>query len=336
MTLFSPATAVALTLGVMSFLFAVIWGSPLINYLRRMQIGESIRIEGPQRHMSKVGTPTMGGLMIIVPTVIFCSIFILPRYRSLLLPLGMLLGAGVLGIVDDMAKLYQTRRGQPRRGVLGRYKMLVVTVLAILAAIILYWPLDQGVVRVPTVREVLRVPAILYIPLAILVITATTNAVNLADGLDGLAGGTAAVNFASYGVIALRQAQPQLATFCFCMGGGILAFLWYNSHPAQLFMGDTGSLALGATLATVALMTQQWLLLPIIGVIFVAMVVSVTIQVGYFKLTRRLYGTGRRFFKMTPIHHHFELLGWSEVQIVQRFWLISMLSGGLGIALAIL
>lgn len=127
-----------------------------------------------------------------------------------------------------------------------------------------------------------------------------------------------------------------MATFCFCIAGGILAFLWYNAHPAQLFMGDTGSLALGATLATVALMTLQWLLLPIIGLIFVSMALSVLIQTTYFKITRRLYGTGRRIFKMAPIHHHFELLGWSEVQIVQRFWLISMLTGMLGIALALL
>jgi phospho-N-acetylmuramoyl-pentapeptide-transferase len=206
----------------------------------------------------------------------------------------------------------------------------------VLAAVILYWPLDLGFIALPTVLDPIPLPAVIYVPLAVVVIAGTTNAVNLADGLDGLAGGTAAINFATYGVIALRRGQPQLATFCFCIAGGILAFLWYNAHPAQLFMGDTGSLALGATLATVALMTLQWLLLPIIGLIFVSMALSVLIQTTYFKITRRLYGTGRRIFKMAPIHHHFELLGWSEVQIVQRFWLISMLTGMLGIALALL
>lgn len=336
MTLFSPQTALALTLGVVSFLFAVIWGTPLINFLRRMQIGESIRIEGPERHMSKVGTPTMGGLMIIVPTVIFVSLFVLPRFLSLLLPLGMLIGAGTLGAIDDWTKLCQKRRGEDKIGILGRHKMLVVTVLAFVGAVILYWPLGLGLVYLPTVGYEIYLPFWIYIPIAALAIAGTTNAVNLADGLDGLAGGTAAINFATYGVIALRQGKPHLATFCFCMAGGILAFLWYNAYPAQLFMGDTGSLALGATLATVALMTGHWILLPIIGSIFVAMVVSVMIQTTCFKLTRRLYGTGRRVFKMAPIHHHFELLGWSEVQIVQRFWLISMLTGVLGVALALL
>ncbi|HBY97783.1 MAG: phospho-N-acetylmuramoyl-pentapeptide-transferase [Ardenticatenaceae bacterium] len=336
MTLFSPQTALALTLGVVSFLFAVIWGTPLINSLRRMQIGESIRIEGPQRHMSKVGTPTMGGLMIIVPTVIFCSLFILPQYHSLLLPLGMLISAGALGMADDLAKLNQKRRGEEKIGILGRHKMLVVTALALFAAIVIYRPLGLGFIILPTVANRIALPAIIYIPIAVVIIVGTTNAVNLTDGLDGLAGGTAAINFATYGVISLRQGQPQLATFCFCMAGGILAFLWYNAYPAQLFMGDTGSLALGATLSTAALMTGQWVLLPIIGSIFVAVTLSVMIQTTYFKITRRLYGTGRRFFKMAPIHHHFELLGWSEVQVVQRFWLISMLTGVLGVALALL
>ena len=156
------------------------------------------------------------------------------------------------------------------------------------------------------------------------------------DGLDGLAGGAAAISFASFGVIALRQGNFHLAAFCFCVAGGTLAFLWYNAYPAKLFMGDTGSLALGAALSIVALMTLQWPLLPVVGVIFLSQALSTMIQTGYFKLTRRLTGTGKRFFKMAPLHHHFELLGWSEVQIVQRFWIIAMLSGMFGIALALL
>jgi phospho-N-acetylmuramoyl-pentapeptide-transferase len=335
-TLFNPQTALALTLGVVSFLFAVIWGTPLINFLRQQQIGESIRIEGPQAHLSKVGTPTMGGLMIVVPTVVFCSLFILPRYNSLLLPLGMLVFTAGLGIADDLAKLRQKRAGKPKEGILGRYKMLVITALGLVAALVLYGPLGLGYLKMPTIQDNIWLPWYLYLPIAVFIIAGTTNGVNLADGLDGLAGGTAAISFASYGVIALRQGQPQLATFCYCMAGGILAFLWYNAYPAQLFMGDTGSLALGATLSTVALMTGQWLLLPIIGVIFVAMDLSVMIQVSYFKWTKHRTGQGKRIFKMTPIHHHFEMIGWSEVQIVQRFWLISMLTGMFGIALALL
>jgi phospho-N-acetylmuramoyl-pentapeptide-transferase len=162
------------------------------------------------------------------------------------------------------------------------------------------------------------------------IIVGTSNAVNLADGLDGLAGGTAAIAFAAYGVIAFLQGQVYLVTFCFTVVGATLAFLWYNAYPAQLFMGDTGSLALGATLAVVALMTGQWLLLPVVGIVFVAETLSDILQVGYFKLTH-----GKRIFKMAPLHHHFELLGWSEVQIVQRFWLAAMLAAMIGIALAL-
>jgi phospho-N-acetylmuramoyl-pentapeptide-transferase len=148
--------------------------------------------------------------------------------------------------------------------------------------------------------------------------------------LDTLAGGTAAVAFVAYGIIAFLQGQVQVVTFCFTMVGALLGFLWYNSHPAQVIMGDTGSLALGASLATAAFMTGQWLLLPIVGIVFVAEAASVSLQVAYFKLTK-----GKRIFRMTPIHHHFELLGWSEPRITLRFWLVSMMAGLLGVALAL-
>jgi phospho-N-acetylmuramoyl-pentapeptide-transferase len=160
--------------------------------------------------------------------------------------------------------------------------------------------------------------------------------VNLTDGLDGLAGATAAIAFGAFGLIALLQGQYPLMSFCFTMVGAIFAFLWYNSHPAELFMGDTGALALGATLAVVALMTGQWLLLPVVGLVFVAEALSDIIQVTYFKWTRKRTGTGKRAFKMAPLHHHFEIIGWSETHIVWRFFLISMLAALLGIALALL
>ena len=159
------------------------------------------------------------------------------------------------------------------------------------------------------------------------VIVAMSNAVNLTDGLDGLAGSTSAVAFAAYGIIANLQGQYPLMSFCFAMVGALFAFLWYNSHPAQLFMGDTGALALGATLAVVALMTGQWLLLPVVGLVFVAEAASDVLQVSYFKWTKRRTGAGKRIFKMAPLHHHFELLGWSETHIVWRFFLISILAG---------
>jgi phospho-N-acetylmuramoyl-pentapeptide-transferase len=209
--------------------------------------------------------------------------------------------------------------------------------LALVAAIGLYHPqfLDLHEVGIPTVEQVVDV-GIWYVPIATLIIVGTANAVNLTDGLDGLASLIAIVAFVAYGIIAFLQGQFPLLSFSFAMVGALFAFLWFNTHPAELFMGGLGSLALGATLAVVALMSFQWLLLPIVGLIFVAEAGSVTIQVSYFKLSRRLSGTGRRVFKMTPLHLHFELLGWSETQITQRFWIVGVLAAMLGIALALL
>jgi phospho-N-acetylmuramoyl-pentapeptide-transferase len=181
---------------------------------------------------------------------------------------------------------------------------------------------------VPNVKGDINL-GIWYVPVAVFIIVAVSNAVNLTDGLDGLAGLIAASVFAAYGGIALLQGQIFLARFSFTLVGAIFGFLWFNVHPAQLFMGDTGSLALGATLAVVALMTGHWILLPLIAVIPFSVVMSVILQVTYFKLTG-----GRRLFKMSPIHHHFELSGWSETQVVQRFWLIGLLFAMIGVALA--
>lgn len=336
MTLFRPDTALVLGLGLACFVFAVVWGTPLINFLKRRQIGEAIRLDGPQSHTSKLGTPTMGGLMIIIPTAIFCSIIILPYYRSLILPIGVLIVSGLLGVADDVTKQRQKRAGKPKEGILGRYKLLWQLGMALVTGLFLYFPLDMGKVALPGVSALISLPIWLYLPAVFIIQAGTSNGVNLADGLDGLAGGTSAIAFASFGVISLRQGNVHLAAFCFCMAGGTLAFLWFNAYPAQLFMGDTGSLPLGAALSIVALMTLQWPLLPVVGVIFLVQAMSTMIQTGYFKLTRRLTGTGKRFFKMAPIHHHFELLGWSEMQIVQRFWIIGMLAGMFGIALAML
>jgi phospho-N-acetylmuramoyl-pentapeptide-transferase len=169
-----------------------------------------------------------------------------------------------------------------------------------------------------------------YVPVASLVIVFFSNAINLTDGLDGLAGLISATAFATYGGIALLQEQVFLSRFCFTLVGAIFGFLWFNVHPAQLFMGDTGALSLGATLGVVALMTGQWSLLPLIAVIPVSTAISVILQVAYFKITG-----GRRLFKMSPLHHHFELSGWSETQIVQRFWLISLLFAMIGVAMAV-
>lgn len=177
----------------------------------------------------------------------------------------------------------------------------------------------------------------IYIPIAVFIIVSASNAVNLTDGLDGLASSIAIVAFAAYGVISYLQGPwIYLVQFCFIMVGALMAFMWYNIYPAQMFMGDSGSQALGATLGVIALMTGQWLLLPLIAIIPVSETLSSMIQVGYFKLTKRIYGKGRRVFKMAPLHHHFEMLGWSETHIPQRFWMVNLLSAMLGIALALL
>jgi phospho-N-acetylmuramoyl-pentapeptide-transferase len=315
----------ALTVGTITFLMTVIWGGPLIQLLREKGIGKQIRVEGPSSHIVKSGTPTMGGLLFIIPVVtITIAANLLGRY-SILLPVGVLVSCAAVGGVDDMLNLV----GGDKRGLSVRTKFVLLAVIGLSAGWILYRLLGMDTLYFPRIGE-FKV-GVFFALIAALAVASSAHAVNLTDGLDGLAGGTAAVAFACYGVIAYLQHQSYLVTFCFTMVGAILAFLWYNAHPAQIFMGDVGSLTLGATLAVVALMTGHILLLPIIGAIFVVEALSVIAQVAYYKLTH-----GRRLFKMAPLHHHFELLGWSETQITQRFWLLAMLSGMVGIALALI
>ena len=323
--------AYSLTLGTISFLLAVIWGRPLINLLRRLRIGKQIRIDGPSTHQTKIGTPTMGGLMVLVPVLVITGVLNIANLlgltligRSILVPMGVMVAYGLLGALDDLTGVRRVPTGM-----LARYKFLWQTIFAAITAMALHFGLDLRSVALPGVPEKIDI-GIWYVPLAMFIIIAESNALNLTDGLDALAGSLAAVAFAAYGVIAFLQGQIWLVAFDFTVAGAIFAFLWYNAYPAELFMGDTGSLSLGATLAVVALMTGQWLLLPIIGFMFVAEALSVTLQVAYFKLTG-----GKRLFKMSPLHHHFELLGWSETQVTQRFWLVGILTAMLGIALAL-
>ncbi len=347
----------ALGLASVSFLLTVIWGRPLINLLRQRGIGKQIRIEGPDSHQTKLGTPTMGGVLFLVPlfviTVLMNTANFLSGFewgkailrvfnfaegspligKSILLPLLVLVGFGWLGARDDLAGIFGRRNGG--QGMIARVKASYQTILALLASLGLYFFLDLHSVAIPGLTNKIDL-GLIYIPIAMFIIVGFSNAVNLTDGLDGLAGSTVAVAFAAYGIIANLQGQYPLSSFCFTMVGALFAFLWYNSHPAQLFMGDTGSLALGATLAVVALMTGQWLLLPVIGLVFVAEASSDIIQVGFFKWTKKRTGAGKRVFKMAPLHHHFELLGWSETHVVWRFFLISILAGMAGIALALL
>lgn len=326
--------AFAITIGTITFLLAVIWGSPLVELMRRLKLGKQIRIEGPQSHMVKMGTPAMGGILIIgwvaISSLIVNIVQIVTQLEvaeSVIIPLGVMIAYAILGGVDD----YMGFRKRPGIGMLARYKIWYQVGIALIAAIALFIVNEnRGLVAVPTIPFLLDI-GWLYIPVATFIITGTSNAVNLVDGLDGLAGLTTASGFIAYGVIAFLQDQQFLVIFCFTVVGASFGFLWYNAKPAQMFMGDVGSQPLGGILAVVALMSNQWLILPIIAIIAVATTLSVTLQVSYFKWTN-----GKRLFRMAPLHHHFELIGWSETQIVQRWWLISILAAMAGIALALL
>jgi phospho-N-acetylmuramoyl-pentapeptide-transferase len=315
----------ALALGAVALLLSLAGGRPFIALLKNRGIGKQVSEEGPTSHAAKTGTPTMGGILIFAIVFIVTVPFNLVGRWSILLPLGTIVACGILGAVDDVL----TVSGTDRSGMTARFKMAWLLAIGAVAAGVLYFLLDLRSIYFPIAGKFDI--GLWYLPIAVIVIVGAANAVNFTDGLDTLAGGTAAMAFASYGVVAFLQGQAFLVTFCFTVAGATLGFLWYNAHPAQVFMGDTGSLALGATLGVVALMTGQWLLLPLIGLVFVLEAASVIIQVVYFRLSG-----GKRILRMSPLHHHFELLGWTETQITMRFWLLGMLTAMLGIAMALL
>ena len=324
-------TSLALSLAGLAFMMTVIWGGPLLRIMQHFKMGKQIRVEEPGKHFLKMGTPTMGGLMIILPvaliTVLLNAASLIGMKvlgKSVLVPLAAILGFGFLGALDDWQGIHGKRKGS---GMRIRTKLLAQVVLALLLAGVLRYILGVPDLYIPGIRFEIEL-GWTYIPIAGFVIVAMSNAVNFTDGLDGLAGLISATIFAAYGGIALMQGQVFIARFCFTMVGALFGFLWFNVHPAQLFMGDTGALSLGATIAVIALMTGQWAILPIIAIIPVSEALSDVIQIAYFRITH-----GRRFFKMAPLHLHFELLGWSEMQIVQRFWLIGLLAAMLGVGL---
>jgi phospho-N-acetylmuramoyl-pentapeptide-transferase len=333
----------ALTIGGVTFILGVIWGGPFVEILRRLKIGKQIRAELGAEHQKKVGTPTMGGIMIILPVFLVTlglNIVSIIREsnligRSVLVPLFVMVGFSLLGAIDDWEGIQRSSGSLRGLGISPRAKLLgqILLALGTVALISFYNGGFQyaNQMILPLLSISIPLSPIIFLPVAAFIIIACSNAVNFTDGLDGLSGIITASAFAAYGVIAYLQGQSFLTKFCFIIVGACFAFLWFNAHPAQLFMGDTGSLALGATLGTVAIMTGQWLLLPIIAIVPVAEILSVIIQVSYFKATK-----GKRIFRMTPIHHHFERGGWSETQIVQRFWLVGLLAAMVGVALALI
>ena len=307
----------------LAFALVVILMPPYIRLLRFVGFGKQIREEGPQTHIVKLGTPTMGGLLIIGVVIAVYVLLRWPVEGGIIAPLATLALVGLLGAADDYLN---ARTGE---GIRARQKLLWQVVVAAVAAWQIHSTYNLTGIRVPFVGDVIVEPW-LYVAFAAFAIVAASNGVNLTDGLDGLAGGTLIFAFVAFMIIALLNVpqQPNLAFLCALIIGAILGFLWFNVHPAQIFMGDSGALSLGATLAVIALITGQILVLPIIGIIFVVETASDIIQIGYFKLTH-----GKRIFRMAPLHHHFELGGWDEEKITLRFWIVGILAGLLGVTL---
>jgi phospho-N-acetylmuramoyl-pentapeptide-transferase len=321
-----------------ALVISFILGPWLINKLSSLQIGQTIRKVGPESHFKKEGTPTMGGtlilLAIVLPTLLWADLTNIYVWVTLLVTVGF----GVIGFIDDFRKV-KLRNSD---GLSARQKMLWLLLISLAAGSILYiYPPFQTTLVVPFFKEVHPDLGIFYIPFAMLVIVGASNAVNLTDGLDGLAIGPMIIasgtyllfayvaghaRVAEYLQISNVQGAGELAVLCGAMVGSGLGFLWFNSYPAQVFMGDVGSLSLGGALGTIAVITKQEIVLTIVGGIFVMEALSVIFQVTSF----RLYG--RRIFRMAPIHHHFELKGWPEPKIIVRFWIISIILALVGLS----
>jgi len=335
------AGAAAITALIISF-----WlGPKIIRKLREYQIGESAKLEAPKTHLAKAGTPTMGGLIVLLAVIIPALLWTDLKNGYILLILFVTITLGVVGFLDDFLKVV---RKKPK-GLIGKYKIVgQVFVGLVVGSVIYFFPqwIDQTLVpyksstTVPFMKNLEWNLGLFYIPVVIFIITATSNAVNLTDGLDGLAIGTvgivsgtlAIITYVSghavwsqYLTIPFLRGNGELAIYCAAISGAALGFLWFNSHPAQVFMGDTGSLALGGIIGAMCVLIKKELLLPTLGGIFLMETVSVIIQRTYFKYTKKRYGEGRRVFKMAPIHHHFEMLGWPESKIVTRFYIIAIL-----------
>jgi phospho-N-acetylmuramoyl-pentapeptide-transferase len=308
----------------LAFAVVVITMPAYVRLVRYIGMGKRILVEGPESHQVKEGTPTMGGLLII-GVVVGLFFFIkggLPP-GGIIAPLATLVLVGGLGAFDDYLN---ARTGE---GITARQKMLWLIVVAVFVAYQVQDTYAIDRIAVPFIGEVMIDPWV-YIAFAAFAIVAAANGVNITDGLDGLAGGTLVFAFVAFVMVALlnEPTQPNLAILCALIVGGLLGFLWFNVHPAQIFMGDSGSLALGATLAVTALITSQILILPVIGLVFVIETLSVLIQVGYFKATH-----GKRIFRMSPLHYHYELLGWDEEKITLRFWIVGIIAGLIGVTL---
>jgi phospho-N-acetylmuramoyl-pentapeptide-transferase len=331
-----------LFLATFAFIFTVLWTPILTNFLYKYKLGKKIRNSGStpifsELHAHKSGTPTMGGILIwgtlfflilvfyylslIFPNSIIAHLNFLSQ-KETLLPLGALIASALIGLLDDWLDV-------SGKGVFGggglrmKHRLLIYTLIAIFGALWFYFKLDWTLIHVPFLGYFQI--AWWYVPVFIFIIVATSFSVNETDGLDGLAGGTLLISYASYGIISFVMGRYDLATFCAVIVGALLAFLWFNIPPARFYMGDTGSMSLGVTLGIIALLTNNVLLLPFIGFIFLLESLSVIIQITSKKIRKK------KVFLSAPIHHHFQACGWNESKIVMRFWLISAVAAAIGL-----
>ena len=338
--LFQYLTFRSIMAALTAFAVSLIAGPAVIRKLTDFKAGQVIRSDGPQSHLAKAGTPTMGGALIIIAVAVSTVLWTDLGNRYIWITLGVTLAFGAIGFVDDYRKLVL----KDSRGLIARWKYFWQTVFGLIVAIVLFRTATtpaETALYLPLFKDVVVPLGLLFIPLAYLMIAGFSNAVNLTDGLDGLAimptvlvsGGLGAfawlagnAKFSAYLAIPYIPGAGELSVFCGAMAGAGLGFLWFNTYPAQVFMGDVGALAIGAALATIAVIVRQEIVLLIMGGLFVMETASVMIQVASFKLT------GKRVFRMAPIHHHFELKGWPEPRVIVRFWIISVVLVLVGLA----
>lgn len=329
------------SLSSIAFLFAIAVTPLFSKFIYHFKLGKNIRSDGStplytEMHAKKKGTPTMGGILVWGTTLVLASAFwfldralnisqfhilnFLTR-RETLLPLGAMFGAAVVGFIDDFLDIRQ--RGHMGRGLRFRFKLFLYTLVACVGAWWFYVKIGFDSVHIPFFGDFYL--GLFFIPFFILVVVGTSFAVNQTDGLDGLAGGTLSIAFLCFGIISFMQGRENLAALLGVIGGALLAFLWFNVHPARFFMGDTGSMGLGVLLAIVAFLTNSTLLLPIIGLIFVIEAGTYLLQVTWRKVFKR------KLFLSSPIHHHLEALGWIESKVTMRFWILSVVAGIIGV-----
>ena len=335
------AGAAAITALIIAF-----WiGPKVIRLLKKHQIGEAAKVEAPKTHLSKAGTPTMGGLIILGAILIPALLWADLRNGYVLLIIFVTASLGAVGFLDDYLKVVKKKS----KGLIEEYKLSGQLLVGLIVGSVIYffpqwidadlWKFKSST-TMPFFKNMEVNFGILYIPMVIFIISATSNAVNLTDGHDGLAAGLVGIvgitlaiisyvsgraDLSQYLTIPFLRGNGELSIYCAAMVGASLGFLWFNAYPAQVFMGDTGSLALGGAIGTLCVLIKKELLLPTLGGVFLMETISVIIQRTYFKYTKRKYGEGRRVFKMAPLHHHFEMLGWPEPKIVTRFYIVAVL-----------